>query len=125
MQMPKVMPNISFESRFALTKIFADITERHGKSILIISVAALIMSVLGALKLNVENSFIDYFRENTEIYQGMKTIDQQLGGTTSLDVVINLEQNEDDSKIAAKEEKTEVAIAVSYTHLQLPTPPYV
>ena len=110
MQMPKAMPNISFESRFALTKIFADITERHGKSILIISVAALIMSVLGALKLNVENSFIDYFRENTEIYQGMKTIDQQLGGTTSLDVVINLEQNEDDSKIAAKEEKTEVAI---------------
>ena len=110
MQVPKAMPNTSFESRFALTKIFADITERHGKSILIISVAALIMSILGALKLNVENSFIDYFRENTEIYQGMKTIDQQLGGTTSLDVVINLEQSEDDSQIATTEEKTEVKI---------------
>ena len=110
MQVPKAMPNTSFESRFALTKIFADITERHGKSILIISVVALIMSILGALKLNVENSFIDYFRENTEIYQGMKTIDQQLGGTTSLDVVINLEQSEDDSQIATTEEKTEVKI---------------
>lgn len=110
MQVPKAMPNTSFESRFALTKIFADITERHGKSILFISVAALIMSILGALKLNVENSFIDYFRENTEIYQGMKTIDQQLGGTTSLDVVINLEQSEDDSQIATTEEKTEVKI---------------
>ena len=110
MQVPKAMPNTSFESRFALTKYFADITERHGKSILIISVAALIMSILGALKLNVENSFIDYFRENTEIYQGMKTIDQQLGGTTSLDVVINLEQSEDDSQIATTEEKTEVKI---------------
>ena len=110
MQVPKAMPNTSFESRFALTKFFADITERHGKSILIISVAALIMSILGALKLNVENSFIDYFRENTEIYQGMKTIDQQLGGTTSLDVVINLEQSEDDSQIATTEEKTEVKI---------------
>ena len=110
MQVPKAMPNTSFESRFALTKYFADITERHGKSILIISVVALIMSILGALKLNVENSFIDYFRENTEIYQGMKTIDQQLGGTTSLDVVINLEQSEDDSQIATTEEKTEVKI---------------
>jgi predicted RND superfamily exporter protein len=110
MLVPKAMPNTSFESRFALTKFFADVTERHGKSILIISVAALIMSILGALKLNVENSFIDYFRENTEIYQGMKTIDQQLGGTTSLDVVINLEQSEDDSQIATTEEKTEVKI---------------
>jgi hypothetical protein len=110
MQMPKAMPNTSFESRFALTKIFADITESHGKTILFISVVALILSVAGVSKLNVENSFIDYFRENTEIYQGMKTIDQQLGGTTSLDVVINLEQSEDDSQIATTEEKTEVKI---------------
>ena len=110
MQVPKAMPNTSFESRFALTKYFAIITERHGKIILIISVAALIMSILGALKLNVENSFIDYFRENTEIYQGMKTIDQQLGGTTSLDVVINLEQSEDDSQMATTEGNTEVKI---------------
>ena len=35
MQMPKIMPNTSFESRFALTKIFADITERHGRLSLI------------------------------------------------------------------------------------------
>ncbi len=61
MQMPKIMPNTSFESRFALTKIFADITERHGRTILVISICALTLSVIGAAKLNVENSFIDYF----------------------------------------------------------------
>ncbi|MDP7622381.1 MAG: VacJ family lipoprotein, partial [SAR324 cluster bacterium] len=46
--------------------------------------------------MNVENSFIDYFKESTEIYQGMKVIDQQLGGTTPLDLVVNLEQSKDE-----------------------------
>ena len=97
MQMPKIMPNTSFESRFALTKIFADITERHGRTILVISICALIISVIGATRLNVENSFIDYFQEDTEIYQGMKVIDQQLGGTTPLDLIVQLEKSETDT----------------------------
>jgi len=97
MQMPKIMPNTSFESRFALTKIFADITERHGRTILVISVGALTLSVIGTAKLNVENSFIDYFQEDTEIYQGMKVIDQQLGGTTPLDLIVQLEKSEADT----------------------------
>jgi hypothetical protein len=42
----------------------------------------------------VENSFIDYFHKTTEIYQGMKVIDQQLGGTTPLDITIDFEQTE-------------------------------
>jgi len=94
MQMPKALPNTSFESRFALTKIFADITEKYGKIILYLSVGALIMSVIGTTKLTVENSFIDYFKESTEIYQGMKMIDRQLGGTTPLDLVVNLDDDE-------------------------------
>ncbi|GIT08336.1 MAG: hypothetical protein CM1200mP30_19660 [Pseudomonadota bacterium] len=93
MQMPKIMPNTSFESRFALTKIFADITERHGRIILIISICAL-QECYGAARLNVENSFIDYFQEDTEIYQGMKVIDQKLGGTTPLDLIVQLEKSE-------------------------------
>jgi len=96
MQMPKVMPNTSFESRFALTKIFADLTEKYGNSILLVSIGALIVSLVGATKLTVENSFIDYFKESTEIYQGMKMIDRELGGTTPLDLVVNLEQGIDD-----------------------------
>ena len=97
MQMPKVMPNTSFESRFALTKIFADLTEKFGNKILYLSLIALIFSIVGISKLTVENSFIDYFKESTEIYQGMKTIDRQLGGTTPLDVVVNLDEDENDN----------------------------
>jgi hypothetical protein len=110
MQMPKAMPNTSFESRFALTKIFADITESHGKTILFISVVALILSVAGVSKLNVENSFIDYFKESTEIYQGMKVIDQQLGGTTPLDLVVDLELPEDTTPQAEQEVKAEAEL---------------
>jgi len=51
-----------------------------------------IISGVGISRLTVENSFIDYFKETTEIHQGMKIIDQRLGGTTPLDVIINIEQ---------------------------------
>jgi uncharacterized protein len=43
----------------------------------------------GALQLSVENRFIDYFKKSTEIYQGMRLIDEQLGGTTPLDVLVD------------------------------------
>lgn len=43
----------------------------------------------GSSTLKVENRFIDYFDETTEIFQGMKLLDEQLGGTATLDIVIN------------------------------------
>jgi len=45
--------------------------------------------VVGVFRLTVENSFIDYFKKTTEIYQGMLRIDRQVGGTTPLDVILN------------------------------------
>ena len=48
----------------------------------------IILSVLGISKLEVENSFINYFNKDTEIYKGMKLIDEELGGTTPLEVII-------------------------------------
>ena len=46
--------------------------------------AILLSTVYGVSQLRVENSFINYFKSNTEIYQGMKQIDEKLGGTTPL-----------------------------------------
>jgi predicted RND superfamily exporter protein len=96
MMMKKTRPNISFESRFALTKGMANLTENHGAKILWLSALVAVLSVAGASRLMVENSFIDYFKESTEIYQGMKVIDQQLGGTTPLDVVLNFDEDEEE-----------------------------
>ena len=42
-----------------------------------------------------ENSFIDYFSKRTEIYQGMKLIDEELGGTTPLEIILDLDETQD------------------------------
>lgn len=67
---------------------FARITESFGKSILWVSALLVVLSVLGILQLKVENRFIDYFDESTEIYQGMELIDAELGGTIPLDIIL-------------------------------------
>jgi predicted RND superfamily exporter protein len=78
------------KSRYSLTSFLAGFTEAHGTAILAAGGVIIILSVVGITRLTVENSFIDYFKDTTEIYQGMKVIDQKLGGTTPLDVIIQL-----------------------------------
>ena len=93
-QFERLMPNLSFENRFALTQVFSRFTDRYGNGILWFSSLLLLVSIGGATQLMVENSFIDYFKKSTEIYQGMKVIDQQLGGTSTLDVALDFEEEE-------------------------------
>ena len=100
-QFDRLLPNLAFESRFALTEVFARFTERHGTTILWVSIAVAVVSVTGATRLMVENSFIDYFKESTEIYQGMKIIDQKLGGTTTLDVLLDFPENTEEAEPVA------------------------
>ena len=48
----------------------------------------IVLSFVGILRLEVENSFINYFDKETEIYKGMKKIDDDLGGTTPLNIIL-------------------------------------
>ena len=50
---------------------------------------ASLIAIYGLANLTVENRFIDYFKSDTEIYQGMHQIDAKLGGTTPLDIIID------------------------------------
>lgn len=77
--------------KFSLTAFLARFTESNGKVILALTLILTIFTVVGVSRLRVENSFIDYFKESTEIYQGMKIIDEELGGTTPLDVIVRFE----------------------------------
>lgn len=70
---------------------FAKVTERMGNSLVLIALVVGVLSAWGITQLSVENRFIDYFKETTEIHQGMKMIDEQLGGTTPLDIIIDVE----------------------------------
>ena len=80
--------------RFQLTACLARFTETRGKLILTTGILMALVSMVGITRLSVENCFIDYFKENTEIHQGMKVIDQQLGGTTPLDVIVETAEPE-------------------------------
>jgi hypothetical protein len=72
----------------ALTRHFARLTDHHGRSILVVSALLAIVSVLGITRLEVENRFIDYFDQSTEIYQGMELLDTALGGTIPLEIIL-------------------------------------
>ncbi len=72
-----------------MTKLTAHLTEFHGRLIIITGILALVLSIIGICRLSVENAFVNYFKKSTEIYQGMRVIDQELGGTTPFDVVLN------------------------------------
>ena len=72
---------------------FERIVVKYPNSILLIFTFLLLIGLLGSTKLEVENSFIDYFKKDTEIYKGMKLIDDKLGGTTPLDIIINFKDN--------------------------------
>lgn len=108
LQLKPSQPNISFEKKYAITKILSNIVQKHYAAIYISSIIIVLFSISGASKLVVENSFINYFKQSTEIYQGMNLIDQKLGGTTPLDVTIDLiedtKQNEIDSDYAVEDD---------------------
>jgi predicted RND superfamily exporter protein len=76
------------EAPQAFTLRFARITENYGTAILWVALLLTVASLVGISRLEVENRFIDYFHESTEIYQGMEVIDRELGGTIPLDIII-------------------------------------
>ena len=90
--------DVDKEGKNKVTRFLARLTLRFGGAVLAVSVLMFGFTVIGASKLIVENSFIDYFDESTEIYQGMTVIDQRLGGTTPLEVIIDFPAGPDITK---------------------------
>ncbi len=98
MVMGKSKAKVSADSnRFLLPAYLARLTETQGNKILVLAVILTAASAAGISQLRVENSFINYFSDDTEIYQGLKLIDDKLGGTTPLEVLIKFPQEPDDS----------------------------
>lgn len=91
----KKEPKMSFENHFKFTQWCAEIAINRPKIIYIISIIIVGIGIYGISQLRVENSFIGYFKSDTEIYQGMKVIDQELGGTIPLDVIIKFNSTDE------------------------------
>jgi predicted RND superfamily exporter protein len=71
-----------------ITEFLGNLSLNYRMPIFIVTAVVIGLSVFGISKLEVENSFINYFSKKTEIYKGMKLIDEELGGTTPLEVIL-------------------------------------
>ena len=90
---PKATPiHESKDSKIA--EVFASIALNHRFLVMAFSTIILILSIYGMTRLKVENSFINYFDKKTEIYQGMKLIDEKLGGTTPLEIILKFKDSD-------------------------------
>ena len=93
--------NIEGDNESKITSFFGRVSINNKNIIFSITAIVIILSIIGISRLQVENSFINYFNKNTEIYKGMKLIDEKLGGTTPLEVILKFgknKTNKDESK---------------------------
>ena len=96
--------SVKKEQKSKITNLLSLISINNKNSIFLVTGIVIIFSIIGISKLEVENSFINYFDKNTEIYKGMKLIDEELGGTTPLEVIIKFPEKE---KVKKSEEDDE------------------
>ena len=94
--LPSLINLLSSENEFNLkdteksfiTSALGSFTKNNKILIFASTFLIMILSIIGISKLEVENSFINYFDKETEIYKGMKKIDEDLGGTTPLNIIL-------------------------------------
>ena len=96
----------SYSLNLSFLKSFYPFAYKNSKYILGLNILIFFISLYGITNLNVENSFIKYFKKNTEIYKGMYLIDNELGGTTPLDIILKFKNDDQiiDTTIKAEEE---------------------
>jgi len=104
--------NVKDTEKSIITRSLGNFTKNHTVLIFGPTILILILSIIGILKLEVENSFINYFDKETEIYKGMKKIDDELGGTTPLNIIIKfpvkeVEKENSDDEFSEWEEEDE------------------
>jgi len=90
--------NYKVEKRSIITSFLSKVAQKNTKTIFISALLVIVVSIIGITKLEVENSFINYFDKKTEIYKGMKLIDEKLGGTTPLDIIVKFPDKEKSEK---------------------------
>ncbi|HCS65455.1 MAG TPA: hypothetical protein DIW64_16095 [Cellvibrio sp.] len=93
MILPKGEAKDRGDNSAALTLRFSKLAEFHGGKILLLALIAVLVSAWGITKLEVENRFVDYFKSDSEIHQGLSVIDRQLGGTVTLDIILDADKN--------------------------------
>ncbi len=95
--------NIRDTEKSLITSSLGSFTKKNEILIFGSTIVILVFSIVGIFKLEVENSFINYFDKETEIYKGMKKIDEELGGTTPLNIILKFPSRS--NKISEEEDE--------------------
>ena len=101
--LPKTNVSLKPVSESLTNKIFSWV-EKRINTILILTFFVIFLSVVGFNKLTVENKFIDYFKSSSEIYKGLSLIDKKLGGTATLDVIIDAPSMDQEADFAFEDD---------------------
>ncbi len=81
------------KSATLLENLLNVIVNNKGLTITIV-VGMFVLNIIGISQITVENRFIDYFKKTTDIYQGLELVDQELGGTVPLEVMLEVDANQ-------------------------------
>lgn len=72
-----------------LVGLFARVSLARPGLVVLVSFVILAVSVAGAVRMSAESKITSYFWPHSEVYQGLEFIDQTMGGTTWLEVVLS------------------------------------
>ncbi len=98
-----------------IVRFFARATLARRLPIALASIAIITVSVLGLLRLDVENSFINYFKKSTQIHQELAYIDQEFGGSTPMDLIYTPDSQSDNPDIVMTARTVQMLQLIQHT----------
>lgn len=91
---PKGRASATMGRPLAINELLSKVSRNRASRILIVSFLLTLIAVIGLYQVSLDNRFIDYFKDDTEIRTGMQYIDQHLGGTVPFDLIVQFEPYE-------------------------------
>ncbi|NJN51177.1 MAG: MMPL family transporter [Gammaproteobacteria bacterium] len=86
---PKGTKSTNIGARRYVTETLSRVVRHHHRRVLVAALVIAATSILGMSLVSLDNRFIDYFDTDTEIHQGMRIIDEELGGTVPFEIIIS------------------------------------
>ena len=91
---PKKIQRKDFNLKFLSTCANISLNRKKRLFIYFLCCFSVLLALFGISKLRVENSFVNYFKESSDIKKGLLVIDEKLGGTLPLEVVLKFQKPE-------------------------------
>lgn len=93
----KAEPSRTLNQEIRLTTWLCELATMRPTMVVLFSILLTFFAIAGLSRVTFDNRFIDYFDEDTDIHQGMKYIDDHLGGTVPFDVYLQFDSYDEPS----------------------------